>query len=347
MPSVTGPSSRPFFLPYRDLNLCMASSCSCFDSPPNLRFALPADAAVENGRTLIDLTTASFASFEAGFDGLMADGFGVWLGAPSMRTSPPTKPSKPSTLQRSLERATCRLSGASSHVDILATTRVAVFSWSCSFDMSTGSCKPAGLMMATETHVAPRSAFVRRRSLSTQILSPSASTSSSSSNHSCATRRSTPRRKTAPLLATSSRPLRRRTVLAVLFPLFLDTAPTLLLSRFAELRSDFWRVLGATMTSASGEILTNSEPAGGAGATEVTMMFAVVVGERWSVRGWGVCACGLGRARIWDKKLSSRNWACSSIISQSTGVRGSMLMVCACGGRGAAVCPLSVLPAGQ
>src|SRR5690242_4593285 len=198
--------------------------------------------------------------------------------------------------------------------------------------MSTGSCSPAGLMTATETHVAPLSALVRRTSLSTQTLRPSASASCSSSNHSLATLRSTPRRKTAPLLATSSRALRRRTVLAALLPLFLEAAPTLRLSRFAELLSDLWRVLGATMTSASGEILTKSEAAGGAGATEVTMMLAVVVGDRWRVSGWGVWAWGLGRARIWERKLSSRNWACSSIISQSTGVRGSMLMVWACGG---------------
>ena len=173
--------------------------------------------------------------------------------------------------------------------------------------MSTGSCSPAGLITATETHVAPLSAFVRSTSLSTQTFRPSASVSSSSSNHSWATPRSTPRRNTAPLLGASSRPLRRRTVLAALFPLFLDAAPTLRLSRFAELRSDFWRVLGATMTSASGEILTKSELVGGAGATEVTMMFAVVVGDRCRVNGCGVCAWGLGNARICDKKLSSRN----------------------------------------
>jgi hypothetical protein len=77
-------------------------------------------------------------------------------------------------------------------------------------------------------------------------------------------------------------------VLAELFPLFLDAAPTLLLSRF-ELLS-FCLVLGATITSASGEILTKSDVLGGAGAMEVTVMFAVVVGDRCSVRGCGDAA---------------------------------------------------------
>ena len=179
---------------------------------------------------------------------------------------------------------------------ILATTRVAGFSCSCSLDMSTGSCSPAGLMIDTETQLAPLRALVSSTSLSTHTLSPPASMSSSSSNHSCATLRSSPRKKMTPLLAASSRPLRRRTVLAVLFPLFLEAAPTLLLSR-VELLS-FCLVLGATMTSASGEILTKRDVLAGAGAMEVTVMFAVVVGDRCSVRGWGAPAWGFGSARI-------------------------------------------------
>ena len=55
--------------------------------PPELFAWLAAD---ENGIILIVLTTDSLDSFELGF---MDDGFAVWLGAASMRTSPPTKPS--------------------------------------------------------------------------------------------------------------------------------------------------------------------------------------------------------------------------------------------------------------
>ena len=77
MPSVTGPSSSPFFLPYIVFSLCIALSCSCFDSPPNRRLVLLAEAADEKGTTLIDFTTASFLSFEVGFEDLMADGLGV------------------------------------------------------------------------------------------------------------------------------------------------------------------------------------------------------------------------------------------------------------------------------
>jgi hypothetical protein len=41
------------------------------------------------------------------------------------------------------------------------------------------------------------------------------------------------------------------------------------------------------MTSASGDIFTKRDVEAGAGAMEVTVMFAVVVGDRCSVRGCG------------------------------------------------------------
>lgn len=72
------------------------------------------------------------------------------------------------------------------------------------------------------------------------------------------------------------------------------------------------------MTSASGAILAKGEVSGGAGVREVTTILAVDVGERCNASG---CICtdcaalyvGLGRARICDKRLSSRNVAWSSM----------------------------------
>jgi hypothetical protein len=58
-----------------------------------------------------------------------------------------------------------------------------------------------------------------------------------------------------------------------------------------EARDGFDLDLGATITSASGESFANGEEEGGSGTREVTIIFAVEVGERCSVRGWGT---GLG-----------------------------------------------------
>ena len=57
------------------------------------------------------------------------------------------------------------------------------------------------------------------------------------------------------------------------------------------LRDERGRVFGATMTSASGEILANGDVDGRAGVRELTITFAVDVGERWSVRGCDCRAC--------------------------------------------------------
>lgn len=67
------------------------------------------------------------------------------------------------------------------------------------------------------------------------------------------------------------------------------------------------------MTSASEEILTKGCVLEGAGVSEVTVMFAVEVGVRWSVRGCGWPAAGFGRARTWERKFISRNEECSSM----------------------------------
>jgi hypothetical protein len=48
---------------------------------------------------------------------------------------------------------------------------------------------------------------------------------------------------------------------------------------------------------------------------------------------------GFGNARIWDRRFSSKNVACNSIISQSSGVSGSMFTVWASGG---STCKLAV-----
>ena len=117
----------------------------------------------------------------------------------------------------------------------------------------------------------------------------------------------------------SDRPLFGRTVLEALLPpaLFLLLPVALRLSA-RELLVVLDRTLGATMTSASGAILANGEVSEGAGVREVTTILAVDVGERCNASG---CICtdcpalyvGLGRARICDKRLSSRNVAWSSM----------------------------------
>ena len=68
------------------------------------------------------------------------------------------------------------------------------------------------------------------------------------------------------------------------------------------------------MTSASGAILANGDVFGGAGVREVTTMLAVDVGDRCNASGCMCSDCvalyeGLGRARICDRRLSSRNVA--------------------------------------
>lgn len=67
------------------------------------------------------------------------------------------------------------------------------------------------------------------------------------------------------------------------------------------------------MTSASGEILTNGCVLAGAGVSDVTVMLAVDVGVRWSVRGCEFPAAGLGKARTWERKFISRKEECSSM----------------------------------
>lgn len=207
------------------------------------------------------------------------------------------------------------------------------------------------------TQFAPRSSWVASRSGSTQTRRLSFTSSSiSSSNHWLAACRSRPLRYNAPRVLESDRLLFGRTVLEVLRP------PALLLLLPAALRLSareplpaFDRTLGATMTSASGAIFANGDAVGGAGVREVTMILAVDVGERCKASGCicSVCASlyvGFGRARICDRRLSSRNVAWSSmtmaqvvsycietpfnghILSQSSGVNGSILIVCATGG---------------
>ncbi|KAI5307740.1 hypothetical protein KEM55_007543 [Ascosphaera atra] len=105
----------------------------------------------------------------------------------------------------------------------------------------------------------------------------------SGSNHSDACFLSIPRKKTGGLEGTSLRlrcpPLR----LPLLLRLVLLRAS--LLEAAAVL---FWRVFGATMTSASGPTLAKGTFDGGAGVRPVTVMFAVDVGDRWRVKGWCV-----------------------------------------------------------
>lgn len=78
------------------------------------------------------------------------------------------------------------------------------------------------------------------------------------------------------------------------------------------------------MTSASGAIFAKAEVVGGAGVSEVTTMLAVDVGERCNAKGcmWSACVvlkAGLGRARICDRRFSSKKVACSSITINKLG----------------------------
>jgi hypothetical protein len=81
----------------------------------------------------------------------------------------------------------------------------------------------------------------------------------------------------------SSLPLLRRTVLAPLLPpaLFLDAV-----LRFSpDVRGGFDLDFGATITSASGANFANWEFDGGAGINDVTVIFAVEVGDKCKVSG--------------------------------------------------------------
>jgi hypothetical protein len=103
------------------------------------------------------------------------------------------------------------------------------------------------------------------------------------------------------------------------------------------------------MTSASGASFANGCVADAPGDKDVTIMLAVDVGERCNVIGCDCPAVGLGRARTCEIKFISRKRAWSSmtvfrqqwskcfisatnILSQSVGVNGSILTVCAKGG---------------
>ena len=157
-----------------------------------------------------------------------------------------------------------------------ATTLVVGFSVSAaSFCASTFSAMPCGLTTETDTQCTPLSALLASNSRSTHTASPRSSTPSS--NQSQSTARSKPRRNTKPRGA-SGRGSFLRTVLAPLRP----PALRLLVTLWASLLDgrSRWRSLGATMTSASGEIFTNGELAGGGGATLDTMTLAALVGER-------------------------------------------------------------------
>ena len=181
------------------------------------------------------------------------------------------------------------------------------------------------------THVTPRSVLESRCSRSNHTLNPSsASSSPPSSNHSFFSALVTPRRNIGGLAFSSSCPPGLlRTALIVLRP------PSLLRLVLATLRVSFpllclatcCLVFGATMTSASGDIFTNACVLAGAGVSEVTSILAVEVGVRCNVSGCECPAAGLGSARTCDRKFISRKFACSSMISQSVGVKGSILTV--------------------
>ncbi len=136
------------------------------------------------------------------------------------------------------------------------------------------------------TQVTPCNAFESKISRSTHTLNPRSSDSTLLSNQSPQRLRSSPLKNRAGL-RSSTRPLLRRTVLAPLLPpaLFLDDT-----LRFSPgLRGGFDLVFGATITSASGDSFANGELGGGAGTREVTMIFAVEVGEKWRVSGCVGC----------------------------------------------------------
>ena len=80
-------------------------------------------------------------------------------------------------------------------------------------------------------------------------------------------------------------------MLELLRPLWL-LRPALVMLRLSlvDERVTFGRTLGATMTSASGAIFANADVDGAGGVSDVIIMFAVEVGDRWRVRGWAVSA---------------------------------------------------------
>jgi len=84
-------------------------------------------------------------------------------------------------------------------------------------------------------------------------------------------------------------------------------------------RPDFSLSFGATITSAFGEIFTKATEFDGLGSKEETRILAVVVGVRWTVRGWFevISAAGFGTARICESKFSSKKLACSSITTEN------------------------------
>ena len=75
------------------------------------------------------------------------------------------------------------------------------------------------------------------------------------------------------------------------------------------------------MTSPSGAIRAKGHSVGKGGVSDVTMMFAVDVGERCMVNGYRTCTLtaglglydGFGRALTWNSKFDSRKLACSSM----------------------------------
>lgn len=78
------------------------------------------------------------------------------------------------------------------------------------------------------------------------------------------------------------------------------------------------------MISASGETFAKplAEDRESSGSTLVRRIDAVEVGDRYTESG-----CAVVTHLICDKRFSSRNDACSSMISQSLAVKGSMWMV--------------------
>jgi hypothetical protein len=93
---------------------------------------------------------------------------------------------------------------------------------------------------------------------------------------------------------------------AELTPLLPLRLLAVLLASLLSLLLDLGRVLGATITSASGAILAKGMVFGIGGTKEVTMMLAVDVGDRCNVKGWAFSVwevallvyAGFGSARI-------------------------------------------------
>ena len=79
------------------------------------------------------------------------------------------------------------------------------------------------------------------------------------------------------------------------------------------------------MTSPSGAMRAKGLSAGKGGVSDVTIMFAVDVGERCIVNGYRTCTLavglglydGFGRALTWNSRLDSRKLACSSMTTVS------------------------------